>query len=357
MYKVIDSSLDIQRLVENINKSLELFSQSALQQVVESAFPRQQLSQQLADLNRINFSIDIPKIYTALRVIDTSSLMRAFDVSSEIVKFTQSISGWQEAYSQQIAEIARNLDVISQRFTADLTAFRIAFQEIVSSGIINDLKLLQQESEDAAEAFKETGWPIAPSMPKQLKDRVVELHKNDRTRYASQTILGYYRRNNHRNLKLTIESWQSHPLFVPRMHIIHDALDAHCNGNYTLSIPALLPLIEGILNDYVCTNNLSAKFGKINQVYQAVIGNPDEYYFSTWAIVNTLLYQLQSNTYAYTSFESELTKSIRSRKTTRHTVLHGVAVNYDRPSNSLKLFLILDALTALRYEDEGEYAV
>jgi hypothetical protein len=337
----------MQRLVEEINKSLELFNQSVLQQAVEAASIGQRFSQQLAELNRINFSIDIPRIYTALRV-DTSSLMRAFDVSSEIVRFTQSISVWQEAYTQQIAEMTRSLDAVSQRFTADLAAFRLAFQNIVSSDIISDLIKLLQENEDAAEAFRETGWPIAPSMPKQLKDRVVKLHKQGKTRYASQTILGYYRRNHHHNLTLTVESWQEHPLFAPRMHIIQRALEAHCNGNYILSIPALLPLVEGILNNYVSTNNLSAKFGKIKEVYEAVIGDPGEYSLSTWAIANTLLHHLQSNTYVYTSFESELAKSIQTRKTTRHTVLHGVAIDYDKPSDSLRVFLILDALTALK---------
>jgi hypothetical protein len=69
-----------------------------------------------------------------------------------------------------------------------------------------------------------------------------------------------------------------------------------------------------------------------------------------------LLYQLQSNTYVRTPFKNELDKSVQARKTTRHTVLHGVAISYDRPSNSLRVFLVLDALTALRDIEEDDIA-
>lgn len=346
----------MQRLVEQINESLALFNNSTLRQFAEVASTGQKFSQQLAELNRINFAIHIPEIYTALQ-IDTSALMRALDVSNEILKMVQAVSVWQESYMQQIAEMTHRFDAVSRRLTADLAAFRLSFQNITSSGILSDLIRLVQEDTDAAEAFKEAGWPIAPSMPKQLKGRVVELHKQGKTRYASQTIMGYYRRNNHQNLVSTVEGWQNHPLFAPCMHIMRDALEAHCNGNYTLSIPSLLPQIEGILNDYVRVNNLNAKFGKIARVYEAVIGDLGEYgLLSTWVIANTLLYQLQSSTYVYTSFESELAKSVQTRNTTRHTVLHGIAISYNRPANSLRVFLILDALTALKDIDDCDEA-
>jgi hypothetical protein len=347
MYKVIDATYT-QRLFEGINKSLALLNKSALQQIAEATSASQRFGQQLAELNRINYSIHIPQIYAALPVIDTSSFTRAFDVSNKIFEMTRAASVWQESFTRQITELTRSFDAASRRLTADIVAASLSFQSIVSSDIIGDLIKLVHENADAAKAFKEAGWPIAPSMPKQLKGRVVALYKQGKARYASQTIIGYYRRDNHCNLVSTVEGWQDHPLFATRMHIIRDALKAHCGGRYTLSIPALLPQVEGILNDYVRTNNLSAKFGKIAEVYKAVIGDVDKHDLSTWAIANTLLYQLQSNTYVYTSFESELTKSVRSRKTTRHTVLHGVAVNYDKPANSLKVFLVLDALTALK---------
>jgi hypothetical protein len=57
---------------------------------------------------------------------------------------------------------------------------------------------------------------------------------------------------------------------------------------------------------YVHNNNLSVRFGRIQQVYNAAIGDLDSYNLSNWAIVNTLLFQLQTNTYVYTENSGKL---------------------------------------------------
>lgn len=336
-----------QELVKKINESVALLSKSTLEQVVTVVSANEQLSRQFGELNRINLSIQIPDIYSALS-IDKAFLTRIQGISNELVRITQATPVWQESFSQQISDLVSGLNIISRRFSADLTAFRLSFIDIDSAGLFRNLIELAQESVGAAEAFREAGWPIAPSMSKQLKDRVVELHGQGKSRYASQTIMGYYRRNNHENLVAVVTGWCDRSLFSPRMHIFEDALEAHQNGYYTLSVPTLLAQIEGILNDYVHVNGLPARFGRITEVYNTAIGDLDEYGLSAWAIANTLLYQLQSNTYAYTSFERELSKIAQYRETTRHTVLHGVALTYDKPSNSLKAFLILDSLAILR---------
>jgi hypothetical protein len=232
--------------------------------------------------------------------------------------------------------------------SADLAAAALSVQQTISLGVFDDLMQLLQAHQDAAEAFKAAGWPIAPSMPFELREHVVTMHKQDKTRYISRTLIGYYQRNNHQHLIEAVASWEPHPLFAPRMHILQDALQAHCRGLYTLSVPTLVPQIEGVLNDYVLVNGLVAKLGKIQQVYKAAIGDADEYDLSKWVIATTLLYQLQTNTYVFTDFESELKKSVNRRQVTRHTVSHGVALKYDRPIHSLKAFLLLDALSALQ---------
>jgi hypothetical protein len=344
MNKITNSSL--QHIIEEAKKSFDVINTSTLHQAVEAASINRRIIQQLIELSHINFSISIPKAYTDL--IDTSTLMSAFEASREIARFAQSISDWQETYIREIVDLTRGLDTISRQLAADLAALRLAFREIATSSIISDLVKTWRENKEAVEAFRAAGWLITPSMPKQLKERVVNLHKQGKSRYATQTILGYYRRDNHYNLRHTVESWKEHPLFAPRMHIIQSALDAHCDGSYTLSIPALLPVVEGILNEYVRINNLTARFGSIHQVYNTVLEAQDRYSLATQAIVNTLLYLLRSNIYLFTDFENELGKSIQNRKTTRHTVLHGIDVNYDKPSNSLRVFLVLDALTALK---------
>jgi hypothetical protein len=119
----------------------------------------------------------------------------------------------------------------------------------------------------------------------------------------------------------------------------------------------LIAQVEGIMNDYVVANGLPVRLGKIKEVYEAVLGDSMDYDFSTWAIVETLLYQLRTNTYLPTPFEDELARPVRRRRSTRHTILHGIMPGYNRESHSLRAFLLLDALSALQQFEplrEGE---
>ncbi len=348
-------SESLYRAFEQINRNLSLYEKVWQQQRSIVAQFTRQLNEQLSLLNRINFSVHVPDIYIAISRIDTSSLVEALDISREISRIVSSAAAWHDAYAKQIQEYVRGLDTLIKRLSVDFSAYRLALESISASGIFAELLRLVQFNNDAAEAFKAAGWPIAPSMPRELRERVVELYQQGNTRYVSRVIMGYYQREGHKNLIAMVNSWREHPLFMHRMHIIDDALAAHCDGKYTLSVPALLPQIEGVLNDYVRMNNLPARFGRIQQVYRVAISDLESYNLSSWAIANTLLFQLQTNTYAYTDFESELNKSVNSRQTTRHTVLHGVTINYHRPIHSFKAFILLDALSALQQiEDNNE---
>ena len=304
---------------------------------------RQQIVGQISKL-----SILIPVIDFRPPTIDISTWEKVFSASDSIIRLVQPVTQVQDALAEQVREMLRGFDETMRRVSANLAAVMISVEQTLSRGAFDNLIKLYQTRQDAVEAFKEAGWPIAPSMPSQLIERVVVMHKQGKTRYISRAIIGHYTRNSHQCLIETVESWKSHPLFIPRMHILNDALQAHCRGQYTLSVPTLIPQIEGILNDYVLANDLVAKLGRIKEVYKAAIGDVDEYGLFEWVIASTLLYQLQTTTYVFTDFEAELKRSINTRQVTRHTVSHGVALKYDRLIHSLKTFLLLDALSALQ---------
>lgn len=306
-----------------------------------------QLSDYISTVNRFNFSIQLPEIYSSLQ-INSTEWLKAIEISSSVFESAKSLAVWSNAYSKQIASMTESLSLVGRRIAADFAAMNLSAFNLSALGIFDELAKLLEYHKGSTEAFKSAGWTIAPSMNRKLKEKVLLLHQQNKTRYVSQIILGYYHKNDFEKLRNTVATWETNPLFSSRMHIFKTALEAHCNGNYTLSVPALLPQIEGILNEYVKVNNLTAKLGKIEKVYNAVIGDLDEYPLSSWAIANTLLYQLQTNTFTFTDFEAEFKKSSNSRKTTRHTVLHGIATNYDKPVHSLKAFVLLDALSSLQ---------
>ena len=295
----------------------------------------QQIQASLAPLFKLK--LDLP-------VIPTTEINRAVTQFSQMYQLAQSAI---EPLHQHLAQHAASMNAVSRQLATNIAAARIAFDNLIDTNLLNRIQQRIKLDQDSVDAFNSAGWSISPSMPQSLRERVVSLYYSGKTAYISQTILGYYRRRENIHLIETVNSWQSNALFEPRMHILNDALDVHCEGRYTLSVPALAPQIEGILNDYVVAWSLPAKLGKIARVYETVIGNPKDYEFATWTIAATLLHMFQSNTYSYTEFEVELEKSMTRRKTNRHTVLHGIDVRYNKPINSLKQFVLLDSLSML----------
>ena len=257
-----------------------------------------------------------------------------------------------DAECARLREDVRQFETDVQLMAAQAAAARLAFQEAASLGIFRRLQALIDEHRDSATAFKEAGWPIAPSMPYELRSRVTSMHKAQRTRYISRAIIGYYQRQDHKHTRQAVRAWASNELFAPRMHILMDALDLHCQGRYVSSVPTLMPQIEGILREYVQNNGLEYKF-PMAEVFGPVLDTSDYMQLANWVISETLRYQLQHNTYAYSDFKAELTKPGGRRQVSRHTVLHGITLGYDRPIHSLRACLLLDALSALEPpEDE-----
>ena len=342
------------QLFESLNAAFQQYTETfeafkdtlcgLFRDVGQAASVTQQITEHFATL-----SVPVPVIDFGLPRIDVSSWAGAFDISQSIAELLGPVIEAPTTLAEEIREMFSGLSDAAARMSANLAAATIAAQESSLLGLFDDLAALVQPHLDAAEAFNAAGWPIAPSMPPELIGHVVAMHGQGKTQYISRTIMGYYQRNGHQNLRTTVASWEAHQLLAPRMHVLTDALEAHCQGLYTLSVPTVIPQIEGVLNDYVRANGLVAKLGKIKQVYQAVIGDVDEYPLSQWVIASTLLYQLETNTYVPIDFRTELEKSINARRVTRHTVTHGVAFRYDRPIHSLRAFLLLDAVSALQY--------
>ncbi len=245
-------------------------------------------------------------------------------------------------------------DFYFRRMSADIAAQCTAVEEIFDSELFRNLTRRYEYEESSAKAFMEIGWPLSPSIPLDIRSKVISLVDLGKSRFASNVLVGYFRRDNFLHLGEMIRRWESHPLFSLRMKIIQDSYVAHCDRKFTLSVPALLPLIEGILTYYVQENGLAAKIGKVDKIYKAAVGELDNQSLATWAIAQAMLHQFKTSTYAFTDLDAEYLKSINNRKITRHTIAHGAITKYDTHSQSLKLFLLLDAVHALKHPVEDE---
>lgn len=306
-----------------------------------------QYREHLRSMTRSFDQLASSSIASVLPSIDLSPLIQRLGSTTALTDAIYEFAGRQAMLSDQVQRVLSSAAANLVPQFANLSAVSSAFDALSSSDAFVRLRERMELDEDTVDAFKQSGWPIPPSMSLEFRRHLCSMHRTGKTRHMSRSIIFYYHQNEHRALKATVRSWEDNLLFAPRVHIFNDALDAHVSGKYTLSVPALIPQIEGILIEYVTENGIQVRISKIGDIYEAAIGDPMDYDLATWVIASTLLFQLQSSTYAYTDFRKEIERSASTRTLTRHTILHGVSTRYDRPINSLKAFLALDAISAL----------
>ena len=205
-------------------------------------------------------------------------------------------------------------------------------------------------------AFCMCSLVLAPSMPRKLWRDIIDIVPPDKEKIW-RLVINYYEKRRWAVLKSTVLNWANNAIFNPRMVILKDALSAHIKGRWTLSIPALLPQIEGIALDIIRRSGLpqdkksiiidksiNKEIGKTlpSQVFSSL--SIDNFTPREMVAVYTLLYHLESQLYKSIDFLEEVSRTDQMDSLNRHAVLHGTHINYVSKTNSLKCFLVLDTL-------------
>jgi len=273
-----------------------------------------------------------------------------------LAKLTQNYA---HEWSQQVSAIVANLVVP----TVDMQALLPDLREITHSvfeAMAPSLDLLQKvgtrygTARQTAEAFESAGLWLAPSMPDSLVRSVVLNHKSGRKgRILASIISRHYAQKQWQPLREAVNGWRTNPLFRGRMRVIDEALEAHARGHYTLTIPALLQLVEGISSDYLRAIHPQARFGgHTKQVVKAALEDApvDRFGIELGFAVGSLLEFLLDELYLFQDFDAQY-RALRSQKRlNRHAIHHGRQHAYATRMNSLRVFLILDLLSLLEPE-------
>ena len=95
-------------------------------------------------------------------------------------------------------------------------------------------------------------WPAPALMPNPLA-KIVELCQQDEFENARALLVSHCSPSFLRNL---VDSWVSVESFRIRASLLNDAMYAHENQRYSLSVSALIPQIEGITTDWMYEQSL-----------------------------------------------------------------------------------------------------
>ena len=118
------------------------------------------------------------------------------------------------------------------------------------------------------------------------------------------------------------------------MNIVKDALDAHKQRKYTLSVPTLLPQIEGIASDYAKENDAlvsryrRVRLGKSTGVVKDFLEKIRPLF--SHAMYDTLVAFIEEPLYKSRDFETEYGVVKKHTGLSRHGILHGLQIKYLR---------------------------
>jgi len=202
---------------------------------------------------------------------------------------------------------------------------------------------------DTKQVMIESGWWMTPSImdiPVNWIDEAVLKYKKGNKKAIFNLFRKVYQNDNCKNLELLVLEWKKNPLLNLWSRHLDDALDAHKHKRYTLSVPVLLLIAEGVASDFCKKNNISVKESngedKIKKSIKTHYGKTNNVLLS---YLDLLENALSSTIYKSTkSLKSNLRKNILNR----HAVLHGVKKDYGSMKTSLQAFMLVDMISDLK---------
>jgi len=271
-----------------------------------------------------------------------------------------------DAFSQSFLELAKQMETletkmlqIAQPLADSMRSLSESFVERIKETQEyfekhNDLlERLEKHRKNESTAFRESGWWIPPTLL-EIDFRIISIAVQD---YASGkrsaiTLMfaSFFQRDNCKNLQTMTEGWKANEYFKKWNHVIEQALEAHMANQYSLSVPALLLVIEGIANDYCASHRVTLSEVERSQpktkILKALENNSqgqDEFILESDYFINALGERIFKHT-------RKVAKQARgySHFLNRHAVLHGLTSKYGTRKNSLQCFMLLDVLNVLK---------
>ncbi len=186
-------------------------------------------------------------------------------------------------------------------------------------------------------------WWYLPVMPRVLVAEIAEMAEQGGGRSVTARICQYYRANRCRALRELIASWDDVPYFARRKAIFRACLRAHSRREYALSIPALLPHIEGVALEFF----LDLGIVKMNMDWPQFIetlGPPQSK--SQSVMTDSFADALLGTFYSFYRPSQEYNGTLPNR----HAIAHGRLLKYSSEANSLRSFLVLGTLHYFLHE-------
>jgi hypothetical protein len=202
------------------------------------------------------------------------------------------------------------------------------------------IKLLTQEDDELSRILSARGWWILQrDINGPVKRELLRLGREGKTSEIDCYLCSLFNENDGARLRERIEAWFKLPYLADRKPIILDSLEAHKAGKWTLTVPALLPLVDGLMRRFRKEHlrrsknpNKTIHADKFVDYYRR---NQPKLFGKSFASF------VREHMFAKFDFSNGASPS----SINRHAILHGEAFDYATEVNSLKVFLLLDTIS------------
>jgi hypothetical protein len=181
-------------------------------------------------------------------------------------------------------------------------------------------------------------WVLQKDITGEMKRELLRLGREGKSGHIDEYLCAHFRADEFAKLQAKVKIWLDVPYLNERQQIISDCLEAHKAGKYTLTIPSLLPLLDGLTRQFRKAHERPRRSKNLRGVIQ--VNQFAGYYRRKEHKLWGAPFEKFVKQIAYLPFEFGKGQPLNSFN--RHGILHGEVPDYATETNSLKVILLLD---------------
>ncbi|GAG91617.1 unnamed protein product, partial [marine sediment metagenome] len=210
----------------------------------------------------------------------------------------------------------------------------------------------------ATPVLKKYKWFVAPSMSTDIIFYVMQLNKKQgrQDKAINKLFINYFSNNNWQNLEEMVESWNNCPIMRKRLKILKDCVQTlkkvpsqSINISHII-LPVLIAQIDGILTDYLNSNNIPWQCNYDDFIQQGQVrrvGRKSQFRINSPRVLTTQLDDIAKIVFLDILFQSSRQPVNTPFNFNRHKIMHGESVKFGRKDYLIRAFMVLDFLAHL----------
>lgn len=253
-----------------------------------------------------------------------------------------------QAILAPLHSLAESVQHISEAFSQAMQSSVLQLANATQSILSNmDFSLLtyRKEWSEQRETLLKYGWFYSDELPDELVNHIHDNQEKLSADEVNKLIIGHFRNDRCKALKLVVKRWEELPYFTCRKRIFHEALVNHSRRYFNSSVTLLTVHTEGVITDFVRTSldNPRYKVEKAIEDIKKELEKNNDVSIYEYEVFNDVIKQIET---AFTeSFEHSNPDATSNES--RHKIAHGHAYEAENEVNSLKKFLYLNELYSL----------